>query len=146
MKDAPIDPPPRPMRLEPLGLVDLIDLHGETINIAKYAQALACELARNPHVSFPKLHRADAEPPCVSMRFFTRWSGPHASAWRFCSLMRGAPPLRTDYSRRTLIGPHSTIDRSGVIRAGVQLPFLVSDRSDVSRIPGYRDGPARSGA
>src|SRR6267143_1244421 len=52
MEDAPIDPPPRPMRLEPLGLVDLIDLHGETINIAKYAQALACELATRDRTLF----------------------------------------------------------------------------------------------
>src|SRR5947208_2532125 len=35
-KDTLIDPPARPMRLEPLWFIDLVNLHGgETLNIAK---------------------------------------------------------------------------------------------------------------
>src|SRR6266481_4917629 len=36
------------------------------------------------------------EPRCLSMRYFTRWSAPHANASRFCSA-RGS--LRTDHGR-----------------------------------------------
>ena len=36
------------------------------------------------------LEISQPEPPCVSMRFFGRWTGPHANAWRFRGPMRAA--------------------------------------------------------
>jgi hypothetical protein len=35
VKDALIDPPPRPMRFKPLWLIDLVDLHGGDYKYSK---------------------------------------------------------------------------------------------------------------
>src|SRR5260370_37574293 len=64
------------------------------------------------------------EPLCVSMRFFTRWSGPHADAWRFRSARRAAERIAGTLRASKMVGEENMMRKRMSGDTGLEVPVI----------------------